>query len=74
MDEETCKLVDNIVHLCFNTWTVISVEGRVDHVLNFDKVAMLDKGKLVEFDSPRTLLGRESLFRDFYSASVQHQP
>ena len=39
--------------------------------MDFDKVAVLDGGKLVEFDSPYTLLDvPKSAFGKLYSASL----
>ena len=35
----------------------------MDNVLDYDRIAVLDTGSLVEFDTPAALLGRESAFK-----------
>lgn len=52
----------------FKEWTVIAITHKLDSILDFDKVAVLDAGQLVEFDEPRALLERESTFRGLYDS------
>ena len=45
---------------------------KLDTILDFDKVAVLDNGTLKEFDNPHVLLTRpESAFRQLYTSSVK---
>lgn len=45
------------------------IAHRLDTLLDFDKVAVLDKGSLVEFDAPGALLKNEqSQFARLYRA------
>jgi ATP-binding cassette subfamily C (CFTR/MRP) protein 1 len=37
-------------------------------ILDFDRIALLSDGKLVEFESPKVLLSRPSVFRDLYNS------
>ncbi|KAI8848804.1 P-loop containing nucleoside triphosphate hydrolase protein [Chytridium lagenaria] len=39
--------------------TIISVAHRINTVANFDRVAVMDEGSLVEFDTPFNLLNKE---------------
>jgi ABC-type multidrug transport system fused ATPase/permease subunit len=39
--------------------TLLVIAHRLSSVADFDKILVLDHGKLVEFDSPRNLLARE---------------
>ncbi|KAK4124494.1 hypothetical protein N657DRAFT_655720 [Parathielavia appendiculata] len=48
--------------------TVISVLHRFAHIKRFDRVVVLDRGQLVECDTPQALLGRQSTFRKLYCA------
>lgn len=39
---------------------------RLRHVLEYDRIMFLEKGKLVEFDTPQNLLSRQSKFKAVY--------
>lgn len=69
LDEETSAIIDDVVQTWFQDRTVISIAHKLDSILEFDKVAVLDSGDLVEFDSPRALLSRDSVFRELYDRS-----
>lgn len=53
----------------FKEHTIIYVAHRLDAILEFDRVAVMDKGSLVEIDEPKKLLARDSMFRALYHAS-----
>ncbi|CAG8909081.1 unnamed protein product [Penicillium egyptiacum] len=42
---------------------------QLDTIVEFDRIAVLDGGFLVEFDTPRNLLAREGLFKQMYSGT-----
>lgn len=51
--------------------TIIAVAHRLDTIMDFDKVAVLEAGALVECDSPYTLLENPgSAFSKLYNATV----
>lgn len=66
VDHETDALMQKIIRAEFGDCTIIAVAHRLDTILDFDKIALLSKGELLEFDSPQALLGRDSLFRELY--------
>ena len=44
--------------------TIITIAHRLQTIIDYDKVLVLDKGRLIEFDSPWELIAREgSIFR-----------
>lgn len=48
----------------FSDSTLITIAHRINTIIDYDKVLVLDKGKKVEFDSPESLLKKkDSLFR-----------
>lgn len=64
VDHETDQLMQKIIRQEFKSHTVITVAHRLDTILDADKIAVMDSGKLVEFDSPHALLARDSIFRE----------
>ncbi|KAF3491610.1 Cyclic peptide transporter [Arthroderma uncinatum] len=67
VDTGTDELVHSIINSRFQGKTVISIIHKLHNVLDFDKVVMMDKSRVVEFDSPGSLLTMEgSLFKRLY--------
>jgi ABC-type multidrug transport system fused ATPase/permease subunit len=68
MDVETNKLMQELIRSEFKDHTVIAVEHTLSNILDYDRIAVFDTGRLVEFDSPEALLGRPSAFRALYTS------
>lgn len=63
--------MQRIIRQKFSRHTIIAVAHKLDTITDFDKVAVLDKGTLVELDSPYKLLAQpSSAFSQLYSSSV----
>lgn len=67
VDDTTDSLIQRIIRQKFAKHTIIAVAHKLETIIDFDKVAVLDYGVLKEFDKPHTLLAREdSRFRQLY--------
>lgn len=42
---------------------------RLDTILDFDRVLVMEDGSLIEIGSPRELLARQSAFKDLFDSS-----
>ncbi|CAK0888940.1 unnamed protein product [Prorocentrum cordatum] len=62
LDAETDKTLQRVIREDFKC-TTITIAHRIETLLDYDKVAVLDKGTVVEYDSPQALLGRPSEFQ-----------
>lgn len=68
VDTKTDELMQKLIRTEFWECTIIAVAHRLDTILDFDKIAVLDAGRLVEYDSPKALLSRRSRFRTLYDS------
>lgn len=68
MDVETNKLMQELIRSEFKDHTIIAVEHNLGNILDYDRIAVFDTGRLVEFDAPLSLLERASAFRALYTS------
>jgi ABC-type multidrug transport system fused ATPase/permease subunit len=69
VDQQTESLIQDLVKKQFKDSTIISIAHRLNTIAEFDRVAVLGDGELLEFDSPKTLLSRDSEFTKLVDAS-----
>ncbi|GME79464.1 unnamed protein product [[Candida] boidinii] len=63
VDFQTDKFIQETIRTSFKDKTIITIAHRIDTVMNSDRILVLDKGKIEEFDSPSVLLkNKEGLF------------
>lgn len=67
IDLATDKVIQEVIRQEFEGATIISIAHRLDSILDFDRIAVLSDGQLVEFDNPQVLLNRPTAFRDLYN-------
>ena len=56
VDPHTDTLIQGVIRNHFQHCTVIAIAHRLNTILDFDRVLVVDKGAIVEFDSPETLV------------------
>jgi len=71
VDIETDRVIHRLINTEFKGCTVIAITHKLDSILDFDKVALLDQGVLLEFDSPRRLISESSAFATLYNSRYQ---
>ncbi|GAD96588.1 ABC multidrug transporter, putative [Paecilomyces variotii No. 5] len=70
IDSKTENIMQRVIREKFANHTIITVAHKLDTILDYDKIAMLDAGRLVAFDDPYTLLSIDSAFSRFYASTV----
>lgn len=70
IDFATDKMIQQILKTEFDTSTVLCIAHRLSTVIHYDRILVLDYGKVKEFDSPKALLKNpESLFTKLAESS-----
>ncbi|KAK5159249.1 hypothetical protein LTS14_002391 [Recurvomyces mirabilis] len=59
VDRETERLMQRIIREEFKSWTIVAVSHRLEMIMDFDKVVVMDKGEVVETGNPTTLVALE---------------
>jgi ATP-binding cassette, subfamily C (CFTR/MRP), member 1 len=70
IDRHTESMIQQVIHEDFRSHTVLSIAHRLDTILDFDRVIVLEKGCIVEEGAPRALLNSGlGRFRALWDAS-----
>ncbi|KAG4101689.1 P-loop containing nucleoside triphosphate hydrolase protein [Neocallimastix lanati (nom. inval.)] len=56
VDIETDAIIQRALRTNFSEATVLTIAHRLNTIIDYDKILVLDKGELLEFDSPKNLL------------------
>jgi ABC-type multidrug transport system fused ATPase/permease subunit len=68
LDAKSDELMQKVIRREFNDCTIIAVAHRLNTIMDFDRIALLSGGELLEFDTPQALLDRRSAFRELYNS------
>nr|KAJ3420365.1 hypothetical protein HK105_005756 [Polyrhizophydium stewartii] len=70
VDAEADRRIQESIETQFAATTVLSIAHRLNTIAAFDRVLVLDTGRIAEFDAPHVLLGRAgSVFGDMVDAT-----
>lgn len=64
VDPETDSDIQTVIRNEFKSFTILVIAHRLNTILDCDKILVIDKGKVVEFDSPDRLMKNEE--SEFY--------
>lgn len=62
VDMETDNLIQSTIRSQFEDCTVLTIAHRLNTVMDYTRVLVLDKGEMSEFDSPSNLLAQRGAF------------
>lgn len=69
VDQATEEMARKVIEKHFKDHTVLAIAHRLDTVVDFDRVVVLEKGCVVEVGPPRELLQTGGRFRALWDAS-----
>uniref|UniRef100_A0A8C0HFM2 Multidrug resistance-associated protein 1 n=1 Tax=Chelonoidis abingdonii TaxID=106734 RepID=A0A8C0HFM2_CHEAB len=62
VDLETDDLIQSTIRTQFEDCTVLTIAHRLNTIMDYERVIVLDKGEIVECDSPANLLQKKGIF------------
>ena len=65
VDHNTDELIQKAIRTSFADCTVLTIAHRLNTIMDYTRIIVLDKGRVVELDEPKALLANESSY--FYS-------
>ncbi|KAI8900424.1 P-loop containing nucleoside triphosphate hydrolase protein [Globomyces pollinis-pini] len=73
IDHETDVKIQNTIRERFKDSTLLCIAHRLSTIMDFDKILVLDKGTLSQFDTPYSLIEQPGIFRDMCLESNEFQ-
>lgn len=69
VDPATDDLIQSTLRREFADCTVIAIAHRIRTLVHYDRICVMDKGRVAEFDTPRALWRQQGYFRELCDAS-----
>ncbi len=67
VDYKTDELIQNTIRERFQGRTVLTIAHRINTILDYDRVLVMDNGRVAEFDTPKNLLKQQGIFYSLVS-------
>lgn len=72
VDYKTDSLIQETIRTKLKDCTVITIAHRLNTIMDYDKILVLENGRVVEFDTPQELLNKPNgVLRQLYQSHVQ---
>ncbi|KAJ5898747.1 hypothetical protein N7495_003491 [Penicillium taxi] len=68
VDVASDALMQRVIREEFSDCTILAVAHRLETIINFDRIAVMQDGMLIEFDTPEALLKTDSAFKELYES------
>ena len=73
VDFKTDRLIQEVIRDKFKDSTVLTIAHRLNTIMDYDKVLVLDGGRVVEFDKPDVLITNGGLFAEMVKSQNQSE-
>lgn len=71
VDHETDRCIQLSVREHFSGCTILTIAHRINTIIDYDRVVVMEEGRIVECDSPDALLATaDSLFASYVHSSL----
>ncbi|KAJ5957138.1 hypothetical protein N7501_011417 [Penicillium viridicatum] len=68
VDVVSDALMQRVVREDFVDCTILAVAHRLETILDFDCIAVIQNGELIEFETPEVPLKTDSAFKELYES------
>ncbi|KAH3732468.1 multidrug resistance-associated protein 3 [Pelomyxa schiedti] len=72
VDLELDSLIQEAIRHEFPATTVITIAHRVNTIIDYDRILVLEHGRVAEYDTPTNLLARPSIFSTMVHSTATH--
>jgi ATP-binding cassette subfamily C (CFTR/MRP) protein 1 len=62
IDYKTDALIQDVIKKEFKKCTVLTIAHRINTIMDYDRVIVMDKGVIAEFDTPKKLMEQDGIF------------
>ena len=70
VDPATDQLIQNTIREVFSNNTILTIAHRIDTILDYDKILIMDQGNVLEYDTVDNLLNdKDSKFSEIVQTS-----
>jgi len=69
IDPQTDSKIQDMIKEAFSDCTVLTIAHRLNTIMHCDRILVMDKGEIAEFESPSTLLEKDSFFKSMVLAA-----
>ena len=69
VDGETDAFIQRMLRTRFKDTTLLTVAHRLNTIMDYDMVVVMDKGRAAEYGAPSTLLEQNGIFADLVNAT-----
>lgn len=71
IDMRTEEIIQKAINIILKDSTVITIAHRIKTIIHYDKILVLNYGKIMEYDNPQILIkNQDSLFYELYKKST----
>ena len=72
VDDNTEQLIQKVLKKFLKDCTVLTIAHRINTILNYDRIFVLEKGELIETGTPKELINKgKGIFYELYSQSLE---
>ena len=64
VDMQTDHFIQDFIHHKFAETTVITIAHRLNTIADYDKIIVMDRGRIIEIGSPHELISKDGLFAE----------